>query len=93
MVAVGRIESNARRTLRNRIARRRKPTCADDSATAGVEEVNKALQEIGTQMYKDAAAAQQQAGAEQPKAEKPGDEKVVDADFEVEDDEKKAEKK
>ena len=54
---------------------------------AKVEELNKIVQEMSTQMYQQAQQAQQaqqQAQGEQPKAEN-ADEKVVDAEYETDD--------
>ena len=56
-----------------------------------LEKLKTALQAAGSSIYQAAAeaAGQQQAGAqEEPKEEKKGDEKVVDADFKVEDEDK-----
>jgi molecular chaperone DnaK len=58
-----------------------------------MEDLNKKLQEIGTEVYKQAqaqnpGAGTEQANAEPSKAEKNGDEKVVDAEFEEKNDKK-----
>lgn len=50
---------------------------------AKIEELNKKVQEIGTQMYQQ-AAEQQKAQQEAPKEDKKNDEKVVDAEFKEE---------
>ena len=54
-----------------------------------LEELNKKLQEIGTEVYQQAQAAQQPQGEEPKEDKKEGDEKVVDAEFEEKDDKKK----
>ncbi len=50
---------------------------------AKIEELNKAMQEIGSKIYQEAAAKQQSAGEEKtPKSDNGGDdENVVDAKF------------
>jgi len=70
------------------------------SIKAKTEELSKEMQQIGTEIYQKAAqeAAKKQGTAKQGKEEKPGkegDDKVVDADYEVKDenDEKKQDKK
>ena len=53
-----------------------------------MEEMNKVVQEATTELYKKAAEAQQQASAGMKTETKDKKEKVVDADFEVEDEKK-----
>ena len=56
------------------------------------DELSKVIQEIGASVYQQAQAAQQtaqQAAGEEKKEEKPGEEKVVDAEYTVDDGEKK----
>lgn len=65
-----------------------------DKIKAASEELTKPLYELSGEMYKDAAARQEAEQAQQQSAEKPekegaGDEKVVDADYTVVDDDKK----
>lgn len=65
-----------------------------DKIKAASEELTKPLYELSGEMYKDAAAWQEAEQAQQQSAEKPekegaGDEKVVDADYTVVDDDKK----
>jgi len=70
---------------------------------AKTDEMNKELQQIGTEIYQKAqqqqnaqGAGQQGAGSEQQagaKEEKKGDDKVVDADYEVKDNKKEDDKK
>lgn len=65
---------------------------------AKMEELNKDMQAIGTEIYQKAAqeAAKKQQGQQEAaggKEEKKKDEKVVDADYEVKDDKEKEEKK
>lgn len=63
-----------------------------DKIKAASEELTKPLYELSGEMYKDAAArqeAEQQQSAEKPEKEGAGDEKVVDADYTVVDDDKK----
>lgn len=65
-----------------------------DKIKAASEELTKPLYELSGEMYKDAAARQEVEQAQQQSAEKPekegaGDEKVVDADYTVVDDDKK----
>jgi len=57
-----------------------------------MEEANQLVQKVSTEMYKKVAeeqAKKKQAEAEQPKEKKKKDEKVVDADYKVEDEKKK----
>lgn len=74
-----------------------KPEKKDAAAIkAKLEEVNKTIQEASTELYQKAAqeAAKQQAPKEEKKEEDKGkDEKVVDADYTVEDEEKDEDKK
>ena len=56
---------------------------------AQIESINKALQEIGTKIYQDAAQAQEQT---QEKPEEKKEENVVDAEFEKEEKTEKEEK-
>lgn len=65
-----------------------------DKIKAASEELTKPLYELSGEMYKDAAARQEAEQAQHQSAEKPekegaGDEKVVDADYTVVDDDKK----
>lgn len=65
-----------------------------DKIKAASEELTKPLYELSGEMYKDAAARQEAEQAQQQSAEKPekegaGDEKVVDADYTVVDDDRK----
>lgn len=65
-----------------------------DKIKAASEELTKPLYELSGEMYKDAAARQEAEQAQQQSAKKPekegaGDEKVVDADYTVVDDDKK----
>ncbi len=53
-----------------------------DTINTKIDELNKVVQEIGTKMYQEAAAKQQQAGAGQKtKTETTEDENIVDAEF------------
>ncbi|MEA3254237.1 MAG: Hsp70 family protein, partial [Candidatus Altiarchaeota archaeon] len=56
------------------------------------DELSKVIQEVGASVYQQAQAAQQtaqQAAGEEMKEEKPGEEKVVDAEYTVDDGGKK----
>jgi len=56
---------------------------------AKMEELQRVAQEAGSEIYKQAAAAQQAAGAQQQGPEEEQGKKTVDADFKVVDEEKK----
>ncbi len=59
-----------------------------------LDELNKSLQEIGSEIYKNVNPQQgNQTNQQNTQEEKPGDENVVDADFKVEDEDKKGKKK
>lgn len=65
----------------------------DDQIKSAMEKLNEAMQAAATEMYSHAQSAQQAqqqpGGEEQPKKEKPADGDVIDADYKMDDDQKK----
>ncbi|MEK0322536.1 MAG: molecular chaperone DnaK [Nitrosopumilus sp.] len=97
----GKVDSKELETVKGKIMELKellKPEKKDIAAVKSkMDEVNKLVQKMSTEMYQKVAqeqAKKQQQGAQagpQPKAEKK-DEKVVDAEYKVEDDDKKKKK-
>ncbi len=93
----GKVDSGKIQGIKDKVAELKKLLEAKEKDASAIkvklDEVNKLFQEASTELYQKAAQQQQaQAGAQKEKKDKPKDEKVVDADYKVED-EKKDEKK
>ena len=81
------VEKDTKAKVEKEIETLKEAVKSDDTGKikAQIDVINKTLQEIGTKIYQDAAQAQEQ---QQEKKEKKKDDKVVDAEFEKEEQKK-----